>query len=398
MSNKNNICLVDFRLTGHHPFYLATFLHYFQPFASNLCVFSADTERCRESIENALPSLDLCDIEFVHSGVVNSNFKRTWGARSYFKLRELERDVEQYESKVGYEFDFTFFAYLDDICNEDLIFPYLVQLPFRKKFSGLLMSPQDKLLYKRKFPLNYLTTTFLKQVDANFDHIGILTEDVKQEVERKLSKHVRVYPDFCSLSVHAHSDRDLVSNIQSRSSGRLVTSLLGSIQAHKSVDLFLRCIEVADSEKYFFVIAGKFNRNSFADKDWEVLSTAIENPPENLLVYDKWIENEAIFNSIIQYSDLLFAFYRNFRKSSNIVTKGAYFRVPLIVSDQYLVAQRVKNYKLGYAVSEEILVEMYRDSEIGKFDYDESARQKFIEIHSAGILSDIFSELVHSID
>ena len=310
----------------------------------------------------------------------------------------MERDVEQYESKVGYEFDFTFFAYLDDICNEDLIFPYLVQLPFRKKFSGLLMSPQDKLLYKRKFPLNYLTTTFLKQVDANFDHIGILTEDVKQEVERKLSKHVRVYPDFCSLSVHAHSDRDLVSNIQSRSSGRLVTSLLGSIQAHKSVDLFLRCIEVADSEKYFFVIAGKFNRNSFADKDWEVLSTAIENPPENLLVYDKWIENEAIFNSIIQYSDLLFAFYRNFRKSSNIVTKGAYFRVPLIVSDQYLVAQRVKNYKLGYAVSEEILVEMYRDSEIGKFDYDESARQKFIEIHSAGILSDIFSELVHSID
>jgi glycosyltransferase involved in cell wall biosynthesis len=62
------------------------------------------------------------------------------------------------------------------------------------------------------------------------------------------------------------------------------------------------------------------------------------------------IPDDAAFNGILQASDVVFAGYHDFPHSSNIMGKAAEFRKPIIVSDGYLMAERVRRYGSGEVV------------------------------------------------
>jgi glycosyltransferase involved in cell wall biosynthesis len=49
---------------------------------------------------------------------------------------------------------------------------------------------------------------------------------------------------------------------------------------------------------------------------------------------------------------VVFAAYRNFPNSSNVLTKAAIFERPVLVSDGYLMAERVREFQLGEVVPE----------------------------------------------
>ena len=51
-------------------------------------------------------------------------------------------------------------------------------------------------------------------------------------------------------------------------------------------------------------------------------------------------------------SEVLFAAYHDFPHSSNILTKAAIFQKPVIVSDGYLMAERVRRYRLGEVIQQ----------------------------------------------
>jgi len=395
LRDRKAVCLIDFRVTGHHPLYLSHFAYAFQSLGYDVDIFTPEIDKCRELLIQALPSLDLSNIAFLHTNAATHKHKRKFGCRSFFKLIELQREVEQQETLVNLKYELVFFAYLDDIAHPDFILPYLLKIPFTKRFSGLLMAPREKLLQRPAFPLNFFLTSILERKKANIVEIGILVEDVQTCVIEKLNRKTITYPDFCSINQKNLDDFPLAEEIIKRQKGRLISSLLGSIQSHKSVDLFLDCLNASDPTKHFFVIAGKFAWHSFTPNQQEVIKNVMSNPPENLLIYDDWLESEAMFDTIVQVSDVLFAFYRGFKKSSNLLTKGAIYRVPVIVCNKYLMGERVRKYELGYSLDELQVIELYKKSEWEKFEYNEPLRSKYIKIHNVDRISGIFANLLN---
>ena len=57
-------------------------------------------------------------------------------------------------------------------------------------------------------------------------------------------------------------------------------------------------------------------------------------------------------NGIYAVSDVVVAAYRAFPNSSNALTKAAVFERPIVVSEGYLMAERVRKYRLGEVVPE----------------------------------------------
>ena len=54
---------------------------------------------------------------------------------------------------------------------------------------------------------------------------------------------------------------------------------------------------------------------------------------------------------------MLYSAYRNFRHSSNILTKAALFEKPVIVSRGHLMAERVERFRLGVAIEQDSAAE-----------------------------------------
>ena len=75
-------------------------------------------------------------------------------------------------------------------------------------------------------------------------------------------------------------------------------------------------------------------------------------PPENLTLIPSYISDEDVFNSIISISDIVFAVYKDYKNSSNMITKASFFHKPILVSNQYLMGRRVDAYEIGLTVSE----------------------------------------------
>jgi hypothetical protein len=57
-------------------------------------------------------------------------------------------------------------------------------------------------------------------------------------------------------------------------------------------------------------------------------------------------------NALMASSDVVFAAYRQFPNNSNILTKASVCERPLLVSDAYLMGNRVKEYELGEVLPE----------------------------------------------
>jgi hypothetical protein len=73
-------------------------------------------------------------------------------------------------------------------------------------------------------------------------------------------------------------------------------------------------------------------------------------PPSNLYIYPEYLLDERSFNDVIALSDVIFAVYRDFARSSNMLSKAAYFKKPLLVADDGLMGRRVKQYQIGCTV------------------------------------------------
>jgi hypothetical protein len=67
-------------------------------------------------------------------------------------------------------------------------------------------------------------------------------------------------------------------------------------------------------------------------------------------VYPDYLPDETSFNSIIATANVIFAVYRDFYRSSNMLAKAAYFEKPILVADRCLMGERVTQYGIGHAV------------------------------------------------
>jgi hypothetical protein len=110
-------------------------------------------------------------------------------------------------------------------------------------------------------------------------------------------------------------------------------------------DIARRC---QNKRNWFFLFCGKMNYEK-SDREIESLKKIIGRPDtwQNCFFHFEHLKDESHFNAVVEICDVIFAVYRNFPFSSNIMTKAALFKKPIVVNAGQLMAHRVNKFGLG---------------------------------------------------
>lgn len=180
-----------------------------------------------------------------------------------------------------------------------------------------------------------------------------LDEDVCRRYRQKFPALQFEYLPDITETVLPETPNALALEIRRHAAGRKIVFLGGSIGGQKNIARWFEVIARADPARWFFVQVGEIHRGTLTVEDLAALERAQAATPENLLLHEGYLPDDRAFNEVIATCDVIFAVYRDFRISSNMPGKAAHFRKPLLVSDRYLIGERVRQYGIGRAVAED---------------------------------------------
>ncbi|MBY2921238.1 glycosyltransferase family 4 protein [Rhizobium leguminosarum] len=236
-----------------------------------------------------------------------------------------------------------FFLYLDmmaedaqslDALNGDNVPPW----------GGILFHPRSGESLQTNGPEQYLLTPGAR--GALF-LVPEAAEDYRAACD---TLSVAVVPDVADLEP-AEKPSAIAQSIRTRAGDRTVVLQIGTLTPHKGILDLLEVVPRVDPRRFFFAFVGKVYDETFGD-DADRIRDFFSNPPENVLMYNGFIDDERDYNSVVASADVAFAVYRNFPNSSNILTKAAEFNIPLVVSDRYMMGRLIREYDIGIAVPE----------------------------------------------
>jgi hypothetical protein len=187
-----------------------------------------------------------------------------------------------------------------------------------------------------------------------------LDENICRVYQEKIpNKFFGYLPDITEAALPDQPSA-LAQEIRQRAAGRKIVFLGGSIGAQKNLARWYELIALADPHQWFFVQIGELHRGALTTEDTAALDKATSCLPENLLVKAEYLPDERAFNEIIATSDILFAVYREFRNSSNMLGKAAAFEKPILVADNYMMGERVRYYGIGKVAPQDDAGLIYR--------------------------------------
>ena len=184
----------------------------------------------------------------------------------------------------------------------------------------------------------------------------------------------------------------LEKKIKNYSRERKIIFMGGAIGKRKNLSNWSKIIDQIDNDKYYFIQIGKV---FFSDLDFEdklAFKKILKHHPKNIFIYNRFIKREKDFNSLINMSDAIYAVYKNFKSSSNMISKSLSFKIPILVSQRGQMELDVKKYENGEIVAEDdvtnsirLLEKITNNKNKYKFDY-----QKINNMFESRI-KDIFS-------
>jgi hypothetical protein len=71
---------------------------------------------------------------------------------------------------------------------------------------------------------------------------------------------------------------------------------------------------------------------------------------DNLYLVDHYINSEEDFDSLFSQVDIIFACYKNFDSSANVLAKSAYFKKPVLVTAETFIGDLTQQHNLGIAI------------------------------------------------
>ncbi len=187
----------------------------------------------------------------------------------------------------------------------------------------------------------------------SFRGMCFLDEAICRAYSKSLpDKNFQFLPDVTNVEL-TEGPCPLAEDVRIRAAARKVVFLGGCIGGQKNIARWCELITLADPKRWFFVQVGEIHVGTFSPLDRVAFERLTGTLPENLLLHTQYLSDEREFNAVIQTSDILFAAYRNFRISSNMLGKAGCFEKPILVSDGFLMADRVRRYGIGAVVPQD---------------------------------------------
>lgn len=263
----------------------------------------------------------------------------TYLPEKIFRDRILEeRDVDLVFNMYLDHFDFTsiFIKKLDKLKNIS--------------WTGICFAPSDE------------KSQLLAQLKS-FKGMCFLDDQVREHHDSFYNNKIFGYlPDITIADVPS-ARSEIAHKIVSLAKGRKIVFMGGSISYRKNVKAWSEIIVGSDPEKWFFLQVGKIDGESSFNGEWEQINRNMEiaQKANNIFIINEYVEDEKLFNEFISISDFIFAVYIDFKISSNMLIKAAAFKKPILVSDRFLMGERVNQYGIGITTSENDPVIMGED-------------------------------------
>lgn len=352
----NTIALIDWNWTGHHPTYFTYFAAAMAEAGAYVVPLCADPDNFLKRLGNApLPAV-VCEriaAPVRIAGPAASRFRPTrwrghYGAWRFFG--SLGKQLRRWERQHGRKIDLVFFACIYDRQFEHFRF---AERWFGYPWSGLYLHarsfrmPGSPVPYLGGLPCpeKIFSSPILRAV-------AVLDEKAVEPLAKITGgKPVSVFPDITVEELPPGGlENGLAHKIKAFAAGRPVVSLTGHLQWTKGLDVFTAAAGHPDMANVCFFLGGEVNRGQMSPVEREKMEKAWEELP-NVLCHLQHLPEQTM-NAVYAVSDVVVAAYREFPNSSNALTKAAVFERPIVVSDGYLMAERVRDFGLGEVIPE----------------------------------------------
>ena len=358
--NEQLIALADWRWQGHHPNYFVSYAVGMAEAGYRVLPLCPDPGDFSRRLALALTDKDESKVgEFIEEPLKLNHPRpsrirparyRSWH-NAWRRFGELGQRLRNWESSHAGKVQMVFFA-----CIYDHDFEHFrkVEKRFGFSWSGLYLHARSFRMPNSPMPYTGVIPRPEKIFTSKLMCSAAVLDEGAVEPMRQIAgeKPIVWMPDFTDEYLPKPSEEasGLARKVTSFAQGRPVVSLMGHLQRTKGLGDFTAAIEAESLGDVFFFLGGEVNWGEIADAKRQKMQE-VWGRAGNVYPHLQYIPDTEI-NAVMNVSDAIFAAYRDFPNSSNILTKAAVFKKPIIVSDGYVMAERVREYGLGEVVTE----------------------------------------------
>lgn len=354
----NCVALVDWNWTGHHPTFFNHFVMALEDSGAEVVALCPDPDGAAKhaartrAAENA-DGPRRGSTRFAKISVPEARF----GGLRPRRIGEIDRAIRHF---TGIETQVTEFAaasclqvdavFHACIYERDFEWFHLARPFLRIPWTGLYLHAMSYRMPGRFRP----GTEKLPRPDRIFHGkkclgVAILDEGIVGPMADHLGKPVVAFPDPPDMGELADvNDRALGDDLKNFAAGRPVVGLFGHLLKSKGLLAFLEAAALPEAAETCFALGGEMLW-PFDGKERAGLRATIDGLP-NLWTHFERIPTEAALSHLMGSCDVIAAAYLDFPHSSGIQAKAAALGKPLIVSDGYLMAERVRRFGTGEVI------------------------------------------------
>jgi glycosyltransferase involved in cell wall biosynthesis len=411
MSPQPVVALVEWNWSGHHPTYFAHFVLSLEELGYRVLAICSRQDEARYELEhlrgsraNSLPAFR--QSVFLQVPRTCRSFFPLLRLRrlhqSIFHFIKIDRLVRDWERSSRTAVQLLFYACIYDWDFLDFRFarPFL-----RIPWSGLY-------LHARSLRMPGSIVPVLKRPaeperifsGRNFKSVAILDEGITRQVAQLVKRPVVVFPDLTDQRLTAtEAETGLATKLRAFAGNHRVVGLFGHLHQTKGITIFAKMVSSHRWDDIRFAVAGEITWTDFSEEARAEIEAMLTDNP-SVWSHLVRIPDGPRFNGLLGACDILFAAYLNFPHSSNILTKAALLRKPVIVSDGYLMAERVRSFRLGVIIPEgdakaaAAAIRKLSADPLGWVAQNSPDWTGYLKQHSFETLKIAFSEVLRSID
>jgi hypothetical protein len=354
------IALIDWRWAGHHPNYFVNYAvamakagYRVIPFCNNPDDFTSRLSLKLAGLEDEGYGGGIAEPAKLEQPMPSkmrpARFRGIHDA--WRRFGGLGKRLRLWEKSKGVKINLVFFA-----CIYDKDFQHFdrVEKRFGFSWSGLYLHARSFRLPNSPVPYSSLIPCPEKIFSSSLMHSAAVIDEgaIKPMGNIAGGKPIVLMPDFTDEHLPASEDNDsgLGHKIISFAQGRPIISLVGHLQQTKGIENFTAIARQEGMQDVVFFIGGELSWYGIDSSKRKELTEEWANS-RNIFTHLLSL-TDAQMNAAMSASDIIYAAYLNFPNSSNIMTKAALLKKPMIVSDGYLMAERVHKYAMGEVVAE----------------------------------------------
>jgi hypothetical protein len=226
--------------------------------------------------------------------------------------------------------------------------------------------------------------------------VCVLDRFITEPLKSRVYKKVVVFPEISNVSIQK-KESVFSKQIKEMAKSRVVVGLLG-VEQNEGITALIRLIKKVDTDKYFFVFAGKLDFSAMDEIQREEVELFMNDQAPNILFILQPLNDEEI-NQIYKEIDISYLYFYNYVSSNHLLTKAAYYQKPVLANKDFCVGDTVKKFKIGLSVNGKMeesvnALEFLRLERLNFNVFDKESYSEYYALQSESFLDNALEQIM----